>query len=399
MRRGQGRGRTADLPLFRRTLVPTELPAPVGTGRVYRRLTVAAGVLALLAAAGAHGVGSRASGMSPSALPACVSSEAPNDQPTNGGSVPPPAPRYFGAGFPVIRDSRLRVPVGGIGGVAPGRPLRHPPVIFVHGNQADAQNWLSVMLQFQRLAHYSMQEMYAISYNGLGNAYAGAPAAQPTVPDEDYFQQNRDAFANGGHGAADEDELPDVCHFVEAVMAYTGDRDVDIVAHSLGVTIVRKLMRDYPTLAVHVRAFVAVAGANHGTSVCRGLETSYYGCNEIAPGSPWLAALNAGDETPGQTAYMTVYNGSAGDPFFDPPLDESSPRLRGALNRTYPGAYHNDLRVDPAEVDDYLAFLLLHGQGAFGTSPAERRLARRLASAHPDGRTGTLCGVPKLTGC
>ena len=31
---GQGRGRTADLPLFRRTLVPTELPAqPSGTGR------------------------------------------------------------------------------------------------------------------------------------------------------------------------------------------------------------------------------------------------------------------------------------------------------------------------------------------------------------------------------
>ena len=29
---GQGRGRTADLPLFRRTLVPTELPAPCPTG-------------------------------------------------------------------------------------------------------------------------------------------------------------------------------------------------------------------------------------------------------------------------------------------------------------------------------------------------------------------------------
>src|SRR5699024_987817 len=28
--RGQGRGRTADLPLFRRTLVPTELPARAG---------------------------------------------------------------------------------------------------------------------------------------------------------------------------------------------------------------------------------------------------------------------------------------------------------------------------------------------------------------------------------
>jgi hypothetical protein len=147
-----------------------------------------------------------------------------------------------------------------------------------------------------------------------------------------------------------------------------------------------------------VVAFVAIAGANHGTSVCRGLETSYYGCNEIAPGTRWLARLNAHGETPGPIHYMTVYNGSAGDPFFDPPLDQSSPRLAGADNRTYAGAYHNDLRVDPTEVDDYLAFLLLHGQAA-GPMPRMRALARRLATTHPDGRTGALCGVPKLTGC
>ena len=272
------------------------------------------------------------------------------------------------------------------------------PVVFVHGNQADAQNWLAVMLQFQRLAGYSMQEMYAVSYNGLGNFYAGAPATQPTQPDEDYFQQNPNGFGNGGHGAADEDEIPDVCRFIEAVQSYTGSPYVDIVAHSLGVTIVRKLMADYPELARHVRAFVAIAGANHGTSVCRGIESSYYGCNEIAPGSPWLAKLNALGETPGSTAYMTVYNGSAGDPLFDPPLDEQSPRLAGATNRTYAGAYHNDLRVDPTEVDDYLAFLLLRGQNA-APSARERALARLLTRQHPDGRSGTLCGIPTLTGC
>jgi pimeloyl-ACP methyl ester carboxylesterase len=328
----------------------------------------------------------------------CRPSAAPADQPTNGNSLPPPAPQYFANDFPSFLDSRLHRPIGGVGGLRRHAPLKHVPVIFVHGNQADAQNWLSVMLQFQRLAGYSMQEMYAISYNGLGNFYAGAPAAEPTQPDQAYFQQNPNGFANGGHGAEDEDELPDVCRFIEDVQSYTGAPYVDIVAHSLGVTIVRKLMVDYPRLARHVRAFVAIAGANHGTSVCRGLESSYYGCNEIAPGSPWLAKLNAHGETPGSTAYMTVYNGSAGDPFFNPPLDETSPRLAGALNRTYPGAYHNDLRVDPAEVDDYLAFLLLHGQ--LGSPSARARaLARRLATDHPDGRTGNLCGVPSLTGC
>ena len=38
--------------------------------------------------------------------------------------------------------------------------------------------------------------------------------------------------------------------------------------------------------------------------------------NEIAPGTPWLAALNARGETYGPTRWMTVYNGVEGDPFF-----------------------------------------------------------------------------------
>jgi pimeloyl-ACP methyl ester carboxylesterase len=330
--------------------------------------------------------------------PACRPSDAPKDQPTGGNSLPPQAPSYLAKDFPVVTDSRLGFPIGGIGGVKAHSALHHTPIVFVHGNQADAQNWLAVMLQMQNLADYSMQEMYAISYNGLGNFYAGAPTAQPTSPDDDYFTQNPTGFANGGHGAADDDEVPDLCRFVEAVQAYTGSRHVDIVAHSLGVTIARKFMRDYPALARDVTAFVAIAGANHGTTVCRGVESSYYGCNEIAPDSPWLAALNRGDESPGPTKWMTVYNGGAGDPFFDPPLDQTSPALKGAHNLTYAGQYHNDLRVVPAEVDDYLAFLLRFGQ-ADGPTASELNGADKIAAFHPDGRDGELCGVPRLTGC
>lgn len=334
--------------------------------------------------------------------PVCGPSRAAANQPTLGRSEPPPAPRYFASGFPRLTDDLWGFPIGGFGGLERRGRLDRTPVVFVHGNQVDAQNWLDVMMQFQNDAGYTMQEMYALSYNGLENYYAGAPdMVAPTVLDRDYLEQNPMALANGGHGSADDDEVPDLCRFIEAVQAYTGSRQFDLVAHSLGVTIARKLMYDYPGLAHDVVAFVGIAGANHGTTVCRGLESTYYGCNEIAPGSAWLAQLNGPDgsrETYPPTRWMTVYDGAVGDPFYVGP-DAGSPQLRGALNLTFPGAYHNDLRVDPLEVDAYLAFLLRYGQAGPGADRHGAAQAAAIEREHPDGLDGReLCGIPALTG-
>ncbi|MHB2022744.1 MAG: alpha/beta hydrolase family protein [Mycobacteriales bacterium] len=323
--------------------------------------------------------------------------------PTTGRSEGPPAPRYFAADFPVIKDELWGYPVGGFGGLGRSVHPRHTPVIFVHGNQADAQNWLDVMQQFQNDAGYTMAEMFALSYNGLENYYAGAPdAVAPTVLDRDYLAQNPLALSNGGHGSADDPEVPDLCRFIEAVQTYTGSPQVDIVAHSLGVTLARDVMLRYPALARDVVAFVGIAGANHGTTVCRGLATSYYGCNEIAPGTAWLAWLNGPggvNEGAAPTRWMTIYDGSAGDPYFDPPLDQNSPALLRAVNVTFPGTYHNDLRVDPAEVDTYLPFLLRYGQAGPWADRSGAATAARIVATHPDGLTGQeLCGVPALTG-
>jgi pimeloyl-ACP methyl ester carboxylesterase len=258
-------------------------------------------------------------------------------------------------------------------------------VIFVHGNQADAQNWLDVMSQFAAGAGYTMQEMYALSYNGLANYYAGAPEQlAPTALDTAYVGQNSSTLANGGHGSANDDNVPDLCRFVEAVQWYTGSRQVDLVGHSLGVTIIRRMMELYPSLARDVVAFVGVAGANHGTSVCTGQASTYYGCDEIAPGTPWLAQLNAYGETYAPTHWMTVYNGAEGDPFFIGP-DVDSPHLAGADNRTFNtdgihGDYHNDLRVDPPEVETYLSFLLRQGQAGPGAARGVEAQAQRLAA-------------------
>jgi hypothetical protein len=66
---------------------------------------------------------------------------------------------------------------------------------------------------------------------------------------------------------------------------------------------------------------------------------------------------------------MSIFNGTDNtDPFFQQAPgahdDRQSPHLEGAVNLTFPGQYHNDLRVDPDIVSTYLQFLLDHGQEA-----------------------------------
>jgi hypothetical protein len=128
------------------------------------------------------------------------------------------------------------------------------------------------------------------------------------------------------------------------------------------VTLARKVLKDHPELRSDVVAFVGIAGGNHGTSFCPpGSEGQLVSCNEIAAGTQWLADLNGpngSDETYAGPKWLTVYDGSgAGDPGYAGPMYASSPELRGALNRAYPGTYHNDLRIDAAIVADYRAFV------------------------------------------
>ena len=315
-----------------------------------------------------------ASGATPPTPCAATSGQGPQ----SGHTMPPGAPAMFAADFPVLYDCEWGYRLGGFGGVARRSELKHIPVVFVHGNQADAENWFLVQEQFKALASYTGQEMYAISYNGLGNAYAGLPTRSgPSPQSTAYWQANPTAVCcNGGHGAQNEGNVPDLYAFVQAVQDYTGSERVDIVAHSLGVTITRRMLQLHPGMRDQVVAGVMIAGGNHGTTVCRGLDASYYGCNEIAPGTPWLAALNADGETPGPTRWMTVYNGTDNvDPYFSayPPLvdDHQSPALAGATNLTFPQTYHNDLRVDPAIVPIYLRFLLDTGQPQAASTPTQ----------------------------
>jgi len=275
-----------------------------------------------------------------------------------------PAAVRFAKDFPVLHDSEWHFRLGGFGGVRRGAPLHHVPVVFVHGNNVDAADWYPVRDDFRK-AGWSDQELWALSYNGLGGN--NGTALHTANPERD---SEHTAMGYDGVTRVTEDDVnvPDLYAFVTAVQRYTGSRKVMLVGHSLGVTLARETMRLHADLRRDVVAFVSIAGANHGTSLCPpGSEGNVVSCDEIAAGTPWLARLNAFGETYGPTKWMTVYDGTgAGDPAYAGPTYAQSPALAGADNRQFPYTYHNDLRMDPAIVAVYRGFLETWGHPLSG---------------------------------
>jgi len=261
----------------------------------------------------------------------------------------------FAPDFPALKDQEWSYRLGGWGGIARGYPLQHRPVIFVHGNTRDASDWdepgKSIKQRFLD-AGYSRQELWAVSYNGKSTKQLPRPSQCRT-----HTQVN----------------IADLVSFVNAVATYTGTTKLDIIAHSLGVTLVRKMMLESPELYDRIAHFVAIAGPNHGTTVCRRAWLvwligwkDFIGCDEITPGSSWLRNLNGSrgeKEARGPTEYLTIYDGTGMDSFYLPWLffmpvqDQDSPALRGAENHKLPGLTHDELRLDPTAASRYLNFV------------------------------------------
>ena len=290
-------------------------------------------------------------------LAAPAASGAPARDPER---TPPqgPAKVRFAKGFPALLDAEWKFPIGGFGGIRRGAPRRHVPVIFVHGNNVDHGDWYPVRDDF-RAAGWSDQELWALSYNGLGGNNGSALTRANPERDAEHREMGYDGITRVTENDVN---VPDLFAFIRAVQAYTGSRRFSLVAHSLGVTVARKTLKVHPQLRRDLVAFVGIAGGNHGTTFCPpGSEGVVVSCEEIAAGTPWLAELNGpegSDETYGPAKWLTVYDGSgAGDPAYVGPTYAQSPALKGADNRAYPLTYHNDLRLDPAIVADYRTFL------------------------------------------
>ena len=204
----------------------------------------------------------------------------------------------FPAGFPVIEDATLvGKPVIGFGAAG---PVTRTPVIFLHGNNdtpfATACN--PSYGRIQALAQYLADNGYATSELwGLG--YQG-----------DRCDVNADQTVRSRIGHTNAANVPDLRRFVRAVLAYTGAKEVDIVAHSLGVTLTREWIRQ-DRAQRQVRRFVAIDGPNQGIINCSPNAANYWqlpGLGSFTPQSEVCQELGSPN-----TPFLRLLNGKHGD--------------------------------------------------------------------------------------
>jgi len=142
-----------------------------------------------------------------------------------------------------------------------------------------------------------------------------------------------------------------VVHAIRRVSAASGQR-VDVIGHSQGTLEVRWALRWWPEIRTLVDDDISLAGPHHGASgadqVCA-TGSCAPAAQQMRTGTRFLAALNSGDETPGDVDYTSVF--SADDELVQPP---ESAKLDGAVNVLVqdlcPGRFvhHAGLVHDPA---------------------------------------------------
>jgi len=174
----------------------------------------------------------------------------------------------------------------------PATAFARDPILFVHGWSGNGSNWSYFAGRFA-LDGYSSSLLDLWSY--------------------DWTKSNR-LIAQ------------DVANEVAALRARTGAARVDIVSHSMGGLNTRWYLKFLGGTA-SVDDWVSIGGPNHGTNlayICSPFTTS---CFDMEYESPFLTALNEGDETPGSVSYGTFW--SPCDEVINP---DTSTILAGATN-------------------------------------------------------------------
>ena len=184
--------------------------------------------------------------------------------------------------------------------------LQRTPILFVHGNSDRAtgglfDGWAKVLPGYLRNG-YRSSELYATSY--------GYPESM-TVDEYTHSQIN----------------IMQVRRMMEAILEYTGSDTINVVAHSLGVTMARRAILgglevdiDGSTydigqpLSESVDTFIGIAGANLGLASCTfavtevcddelGLYPGTWSNGDLENQSALLETLNSSEHYEGSRVY------------------------------------------------------------------------------------------------
>jgi hypothetical protein len=167
-------------------------------------------------------------------------------------------------GYGSYHFERANVAGGSYGGrTTPGQAVVNQPVIFVQGNSDSAlgtvspyTGWYNSISYFKSQG-YTPAELYATTWG-------------PADPSQASLQYHSKAY------------MTRLRAFIQAVKAYTGASKVDVICHSMGVTLARKAIKGGSaydsaaggtyslgaSLTSSVDTFVGISGANRGLTAC-----------------------------------------------------------------------------------------------------------------------------------
>ena len=186
----------------------------------------------------------------------------------------------------------------------PPPPPTHPIILFVHGWNANASTWNTMIGRF-KTDGWQSSELAAFSY--------------------DFSRSN--ATTAGIIKAK-----------VDSIRKVRGSVMVAIVTHSMGALSARYYVRNLGGDG-NVSTLVTLGGTNHGTSTAQlCFQTS---CREMWPNSSFVTALNSIDETWGTPRYATWW--SPCDEVINP---DNSALLDGATNNQTACIQHSQLHED-----------------------------------------------------
>ncbi len=160
----------------------------------------------------------------------------------------------------------------------------------------------------------------------------------------------------------------------------THARSVDIIGYSAGGVVARLWVRSHGGAAL-ARRVITLGAPHHGTDLASLAGSVLPGacptaCRQLAPGSPLLAALNAGDETPAGPTFVSIW--TERDEVVVP---SQSAALSGALDITVQRVCPNDAVGHGALPTDHnVAAMIVSELGAGAPVPLSARDCGRVRS-------------------